>query len=512
MGRYYSFEVNGKYLAADDAEELLFVEKEDGKLPDNAKWYLYKPQGKTGYVICNKAANYNGSPVCIEYYSAAFSGWTFKSKEPDIFLFQFYPVKENTKIVDSVVQVPSVVFDCEDSRYIEQDFPVIVKLDDLCDTIDEIGITVTVKNETYQVEDYEASADGKSYSFTVPSSFLDAQGIVDQFDIEVEVTNGYDIFYMGTKIINMIDEPFFDELTPAPGSQTGDDKKPVISAKVGNVGDAPAFQMFINEEEITDFVFENGVLSYTPAEDMADGRTVVKMVVTRADGVSAEKSWNFTVGKAGYQLYFGQLHSHTSYSDGLGSLESALDYVSSLPESANVQFVAFTDHSNKFDTESNTSEPDALNDIELMNPAPRARWEEYKGTIADFNSTHHDIVAIGGFEMTWSGGPGHINTFDSEGLISRNHAGLNNKTDDSGMRLYYQTLNKGDSLSQFNHPGTTFGNFNDFSYRDDETDDHMFLVEVGNGEGIVGAGGYYPSYEEYILALDKGWHVAPTNN
>ena len=40
----------------------------------------------------------------------------------------------------------------------------------------------------------------------------------------------------------------------------------------------------------------------------------------------------------------------------------------------------------------------------------------------------------------------------------------------------------------------------------------MYLVEVGNGEGQVGAGGYYPSYEQYILALDKGWHVAPTNN
>src|SRR5699024_7525639 len=28
----------------------------------------------------------------------------------------------------------------------------------------------------------------------------------------------------------------------------------------------------------------------------------------------------------------------------------------------------------------------------------------------------------------------------------------------------------------------------------------------------IGAGGYYPSYEQYIMALDKGWHVAPTNN
>ena len=31
-------------------------------------------------------------------------------------------------------------------------------------------------------------------------------------------------------------------------------------------------------------------------------------------------------------------------------LDAALDYVKNLPESANVQFVAFTDHSNYFDT------------------------------------------------------------------------------------------------------------------------------------------------------------------
>lgn len=40
----------------------------------------------------------------------------------------------------------------------------------------------------------------------------------------------------------------------------------------------------------------------------------------------------------------------------------------------------------------------------------------------------------------------------------------------------------------------------------------MFLVEVGNGEGAIGSGGYFPSYEYYNMALDKGWHLAPTNN
>ena len=38
------------------------------------------------------------------------------------------------------------------------------------------------------------------------------------------------------------------------------------------------------------------------------------------------------------------------------------------------------------------------------------------------------------------------------------------------------------------------------------------MIEVGNGEGPVRGSGYFPSYEYYTRALDKGWHVAPTNN
>ena len=117
--------------------------------------------------------------------------------------------------------------------------------------------------------------------------------------------------------------------------------------------------------------------------------------------------------------------------------------------------------------------------------------------------------------MTWSGGPGHINTWNTPGIVSRNNATLNNKTADAGMKAYYSLLSQpegADSISQFNHPGTTFGNFSDFSYWDALIDSRIFLVEVGNGEGAIGAGGYYPSYEQYTLALDKGWHVAPTNN
>ncbi len=101
------------------------------------------------------------------------------------------------------------------------------------------------------------------------------------------------------------------------------------------------------------------------------------------------------------------------------------------------------------------------------------------------------------------------------GIVSRNNSTLNNKTKDAGLQAYYKLLSQSEganALSQFNHPGTTFGNFIDFGYWDAVIDTRMYMVEVGNGEGQIGAGGYYPSYEQYIMALDKGWHVAPTNN
>ena len=150
-----------------------------------------------------------------------------------------------------------------------------------------------------------------------------------------------------------------------------------------------------------------------------------------------------------------------------------------------------------------------------MTTASKATWDSYKNTVAAFNAKQSDIIAIAGFEMTWSGGPGHINTFNTPGIVSRNNSTLNNKTNDAGMKAYYALLDNEalvDGVSQFNHPGKTFGNFTDFSYWDAVTDSRIYLVEVGNGEGQIGAGGYYPSYEQYIMALDKGWHVGPTNN
>ena len=206
----------------------------------------------------------------------------------------------------------------------------------------------------------------------------------------------------------------------------------------------------------------------------------------------------------GYQLYFGQLHAHTNISDGAGSVTEAFQHASQVE---NLDFLAVTDHSNSFDDESD-SRVDL--GVDLTNVSDE--WKQ--GHEAAAAVTGKDFVGLYGFEMTWSDGFGHINTFNTPGFESRSNSEFGNKSGSTeGYQNYYDKLVEvGSSLSQFNHPGTTFGDFQDFAFYDPQVDQRITLIEVGNGEGAIGSSGYFPSYEYYTRALDKGWHVAPTNN
>ena len=208
----------------------------------------------------------------------------------------------------------------------------------------------------------------------------------------------------------------------------------------------------------------------------------------------------------GYSLYFGQLHSHTNISDGAGSVEEAFAHAS---EVENLDFLAVTDHSNSFDNEG-----DASVDLgaDLLSSGISSEWVQ--GHQAAEKATTDDFVGIYGFEMTWSDGFGHINTFNTPGFESRSNSEFGNKSGSTeGYQNYYDKLVEVESaLAQFNHPGTTFGDFQDFAFFSHAIDQRITLIEVGNGEGAIGSSGYFPSYEYYTRALDKGWHVAPTNN
>ena len=508
-GEYYRFrnETYG-YLCSNGTGNNAFYSL---TASDDADWTVEPCSGGVGgYQLESRTAKFNGRySQFLEYYSDSYKTYSmYNVTDYTIYSFFFYGVADSVKLDGGIVNDPAVKFTSADSVKGGQDYTLTFTVDD-AKAVQKLEILVDGRSAGV-ITDY--TADGSNYTANVPAAMLAGS---DQVTFTVRVTNVSGVSYSGSLVVTVVDEPSIGAVTPLKGSQTGSDKRPVISAELINAGENPTVEITVNGEKVN-AVCAGGKATYTPAADMTDGRTNVTVTVTRADGKSASFSWFFTVGESRYQLYFGQLHSHTQYSDGAGSLESALSYVKNLPDSANVQFVAFTDHSNYFDKSGAANPEGALYDMSLATPYSQETWNSYRSAVAAFNEANAgSLVALAGFEMTWSGGPGHINTFNTPGIVSRNNTTLNNKTDYAGMRAYYALLSQqegADSLSQFNHPGNTFGTFGDFAFWDPVIDSRMYMVEAGNGEGQIGAGGYYPSYEYYTMALDKGWHLAPTNN
>lgn len=253
----------------------------------------------------------------------------------------------------------------------------------------------------------------------------------------------------------------------------------------------------------TDGVTFSEYAEYTEAITLQKGFgsfAVKAYAVKEGFNTSAEVTRVFTeMQSEKYSIYFGQLHSHTNISDGAGSITDAYEHAYNVD---NLDFLAVTDHSNSFDgADSGVLAEDAS--------TISTEWQDAKTAAKDI--TDETFVGIYGFEMTWSNGLGHINTFNTPGFQSRTQADY--KTFATALQNYYAALKTvPGSLSQFNHPGTTFGDFSDFAHYDEELDALITLIEVGNGEGAIGSSGYFPSYEYYTRALDKGWHVAPSNN
>ena len=533
--RFYS-EAYG-YLCSNGTGNNAFYSKdfsEDGVSTDDADWLVRTCSGGVGgYEMESRTAKYSGHSQWLEYYSDAFKTYSmYKVTDYTIYSFFFYPVAEGVNVDGGLVVQPTITFpETMLDAYVGADYEFTLSLDTLY-AIDDPWIEYSVKkadgtyipgisqlqgNTDVEVLDGFTSGKGEAHITVFAGDIAEAAKAGDTMTLTFAFKDIKGNEARASYTVRIVDAPVISNMTPAQGAQTGENKRPVISADVANAGENPTVELKLNDAAVN-ASYADGKVSYTPSADLADGRVKVTLTVTRTDGKSTSASWSFTVGASAFQLYFGQMHSHTQYSDGAGTLDSALSYIRSLPESANVQFVAFTDHSNYFDSKNDPNVEAALYDASLVKDSDASHsWATYKKTVADFNAdpANSDLVAIAGFEMTWSGGPGHINTFNTAGVVSRNNSTLNNKTDDAGMKAYYALLSQeegADSISQFNHPGTTFGNFKDFAYWDPVIDSRMYTVEVGNGEGQIGAGGYYPSYEQYIMALDKGWHVAPTNN
>ncbi len=160
------------------------------------------------------------------------------------------------------------------------------------------------------------------------------------------------------------------------------------------------------------------------------------------------------------QHYWGDLHSHTSVSDGRMRPDEAYAYARDI---AKLDFFALSDH------------------LEKVDPA---EWRESVRAAALAND---DGVFAAFPALEWTRGVGHMCVYDPAGFVwPQDLAG------------FYEFAPDNAALAKFNHPGWRDTNFEKFACSE-EGDAAIQLMEVRNDTEM----GWM------IKALDLGWHIAP---
>lgn len=186
-----------------------------------------------------------------------------------------------------------------------------------------------------------------------------------------------------------------------------------------------------------------------------------------------------------YNIYFGNLHSHTGFSDGIGVPEYAYDYAR---YTAGLDFLAITEHSNLYD--------------HYLDWEKSRKWVDIQ-KVADKKTEDGAFLALFGAETTWYNQFGHMNTYNMDFFINAYETRYND------IPRYYDTLKQyPDSIQQWNHPWSCGKRHLDgFDPYDAELDEVLHMIEINTIESKELGGLYY-----YIMALDKGWHVAPVGS
>lgn len=180
----------------------------------------------------------------------------------------------------------------------------------------------------------------------------------------------------------------------------------------------------------------------------------------------------------GWRIFHGDLHNHTSYSDGMGNPAQALAQM----HARGLHFGAITEHGEFFDRST------ALHNA--------ARWIEI-GEAADARTTE-GFVAIRGFEWT-SPLDGHICVWWSADYTNYLRAG-DPATFGEWLAAAHGVGRVGAArpLAGFNHPGREPGNSANFKHTL-ALNELIVTAECFNRDLHYGAG--------YFDILDRGWHV-----
>lgn len=189
--------------------------------------------------------------------------------------------------------------------------------------------------------------------------------------------------------------------------------------------------------------------------------------------------------KSEYQIFFGNMHCHTAFSDGSATPEYAYTYARDI---AKLDFLGITEHSNCLDVAFDCNKSRKFRDL-------KAKAEEM--------TEPGRFVALYGSETTWYNQFGHMNIYCADFYLNSYEF----KFDD--CLTYYAKLKEYPYIiSQWNHPWSCGNRHLDcFQPYDPELDKISYTVELNDIEMTEDK-----VLTWYIMALDAGWHVAPVGN
>ncbi|MBN1361801.1 MAG: CehA/McbA family metallohydrolase [Sedimentisphaerales bacterium] len=213
---------------------------------------------------------------------------------------------------------------------------------------------------------------------------------------------------------------------------------------------------------------------FRPAVDLAPNTTYTVEITTGIESIYGHaleegRTRSFTTGDGQPPLpddmhfFFGELHSHSGYSDGQGVPADAF----ATARAHGADFYALTDHAFQIDP---------------------SEWLDI-GVQADLASIPGEFVALRGFEYTHDTF-GHLNVFGTSDYVNRDDPDY-----DTEAEFYDWLAAQPDAIGQFNHPYPGM-NFDDFAYHAGAAQ-RMALME---NQGV------------YTESLPLGWHIAMTAN
>lgn len=271
--------------------------------------------------------------------------------------------------------------------------------------------------------------------------------------------------------------PYITHLMPSRGYAYDNTKLPTICVRFADASgvNLSSSVLCVDKKNVTKLAhWQADCVTYTPSRPLRYGAHSYEIMLCDKAGNKTYRKIPFTICRQDeLQLYHGEVHCHTAFSDGTATPVEAMTYARDVGK---VDFFATTEHSHYITEELYRSQRE----------------------IADRFDDPGRFAALYGFEMTWNGNCalwGHMNVLGTDWMEDD----INGK----GIPELYERLRRDTSaVAMFNHPGLPWGNFHDFDDHSPDADRAVCLSE------IKGAG-----YDrEYVNSLTLGWHVAPVFN